>query len=168
MNQPTKYRSIKELAPKPSDAVRAMIDGLQEFSKSLDFQVAMDTFGRWDNGICFACAATCALYKLAGRSPTDSPKSLEGSLNRLRFLRIDYYNWWVSSGVTFEGVMDRFRTGNVYPLFLYYEVDPPEFVFDNPVYTSFGSTPWYLNNLNWREELPQVEDFYKRLVDLGL
>lgn len=46
-------RSIKELAPKPSDAIKAMIDGLINQNQRDDFEIEMRTFGASGMNMCY-------------------------------------------------------------------------------------------------------------------
>ena len=70
---------LETIRQKPSSAIRAMIDGLKKQSQREGFEVCMGTYGEYRTGICFACAATCALQELAGVDFTDDMISTVGS-----------------------------------------------------------------------------------------
>jgi hypothetical protein len=54
---------------RPSDALEAMCDGLEDIDARADFSIHMSTFGKFEGGLCFVCAATCAAIKAADLLP---------------------------------------------------------------------------------------------------
>ena len=62
---------LYEKAPKPSDAIFAMIRGIKAQLKSDNFFINMLTFGSYDEKgkMCYGCAATCAIIDLTGYEP---------------------------------------------------------------------------------------------------
>lgn len=157
-------RSIKELAPKPSDAIQAMLDGLQALSGD-GFRVNMNTYGEVRNSlvgssppVCFGCAATFAAHWLAGKEPNASLlRSREGRAMHLGFLYTDLEQ--------FERAIDAFRYGRIWPLLSFYGV------YDAMINTAglalTIAQPWYLTNSDWLSQLPAIEAYRARLVELG-
>jgi hypothetical protein len=160
--QEQKLRLIKELAPKPSDAIKAMLEGLRTLPGD-DFVVRMHTFGdttsRRQDGewvdICCGCAATCAVHRLAHKKP-----DLEHIMCRNRS---PYLGLHFADMRDFEDAIDEFRKGNVSQLFWYYglaSVDVSSELWSKQL--------WFLQDSNWEEQLPMIEEYVKKLVAAGL
>lgn len=145
-------RKIKDILPKPSDAIQAMIDGLEEQSKRPDFEVNMSFFGLHDKEMCFGCAATCAAQKAFGRNL--SFENIEGTDSRAAFFETD-----IEEYDAFESAIDDFRSGKAFPLFKFYGIDPPN---------SLLSPPFYLGSATWRREIVSVESYLEKVKALGL
>lgn len=147
------YRSIKELAPKPSDAIKAMLDGLRDLPSD-KFRVDMGTFGSTlgNQSICYGCAATCAVYKLADKVP-----GMQDVVSRAA--RSEHLRFSVQELDAFEGAINAFRMGFMGDLFRFYGV------MDRYVHPS---TFWSLGTYSWPQQIEAVEDYYKTLVALGL
>lgn len=134
----------------PSEAIRAMIDGLRSHKGLKDFVIDMLHFGRADDGdVCFGCAATCTLEQLAGRR--FSPCDIGSVGDRAAYLNVDSRTL-----AEFEDVMDRFRCGEIHPLFHFCAVE------DYPGVDA----PWYLLTSDWEQELPLVEAYLEKLKAL--
>jgi hypothetical protein len=156
-----KIRLIKDLAPKPSDAIKAMLEGLRTLP-GCDFEVDMATFGdttwKWQKDrqveICCGCAATCAVHQLAHKKPDPSHMGYRTRANYLGLYYGDMRN--------FEAAIDDFRRGNASQLFWYYDLGSVD------VSAEFWySQPWCLNNNNWPDQLPLIEEYRQKLVVAG-
>jgi hypothetical protein len=153
-------RAIKNLAPKPSDAIKAMIAGLREIP-SEDFQLNMMTFGRVEERasrkICCGCAATCAVHKLAGRQP--SVRYIGQSQQSV------YLGFEVRDLASFEAAIDQFRCGHPMGLFCYYygyesvRRAVPTRLVDNQ--------SWYLSTGEWKSQIPRIERYVEELELAG-
>lgn len=143
-------RRIKELAPKYSDAIRAMIDGLKKQSAREDFVIVMNTYGRCNNYICFGCAATCTIQELSG-------KNYKHKVIRDFTSKALYTNIFASDLANFESCIDDFRAGITCSLLWFYDLEDVDF----PV------PDWYLSTDNWQEELPKVENYLEEVIKLG-
>jgi len=147
-------RSIKELAPKPSDAITAMIEGLKEQSQRKDFEVDMLSFGRYFvmTDKCFGCAATCTLQKLYNKN----------------FSKDEIFTpTYGIEGVTqievqeFELMIDDFRKGGEegFKSFLLY--------YDAPYIVPFKMMR-ELTTGRWRNRLKEYEAYRDQLKSIGL
>jgi hypothetical protein len=152
-------KAIKELAPKPSDALQAMVDGLRTQSKRSDFKLMMSTYGSFDEktGICYGCAATCTIQELAHQNLTIANiKRSEKRANALSFYPLQL--------MYFESAIDSVRTGTFDELEDYYELKRGTLQGlhdDNDFY-------WYLSDINWEEYVPAIERFIKLLQENNL
>jgi len=145
-------RLIKDIVPKPSDAVQAMIDGLLEQDARKGFKVDMDTFGSSMDGICYGCAATCAVQKIAGK---DLPADVIGmAREEAEFLGFD-----LKDVIDFEFAIDDLRAGDTKGLSEYYD----RFISDELRYPEFS-----LHSRDWREQLPAVQEYCNKLKAAGL
>lgn len=149
-------RTIKQLAPKLSDALQAMVDGLNKQSKRQDFAVDMSTFGMAENGICFGCAATCAVQELAQINLTED--CIENAYDRAATFNVTVYDL-----DTFEKAIDTFRRGNPYVLLAYYGI--VETGLEWMLHSYCGLR---LNTNDWKEKIPIVENYIKELKRLNL
>ena len=96
---------------KPSEFLQAMIDGLASIES--DQRIAMDTYGAVDEGdqICYGCAATWTLQKLAGRKLTMDEVAAGGS----SYGR-DGLNERAPRICSFESAINQARQGALEPL----------------------------------------------------
>ena len=110
-------RKIKDIISKPSQAIRAMVEGLKAQSLRKDFVIEMGTFGSLQDQLCAGCAATCAIQQIAGKNFTDW--RIEKVLSRANFLYfemgdLDY----------FEAIIDFIRQAEgLECLFHYFGID---------------------------------------------
>lgn len=152
-------KTIKELAPKPSDAITAMIDGLREQSQREDFVVDMHDFGtKRNSGMCCGCAATCAIQKLTGINfkglyVTEMPSDF--------LARVKEFELGRESMGEFEDIINQFRLTNWVVLLRFYDIEP-----------IYGAIPnkelrglW---NDNWKENLHLYEAYRDQLKAIGL
>lgn len=140
-------KTPKELLPKPSDAIQAMVDGLREVSKRNDFIVNMETFGTIIDNVCHGCAATSVVLKCFPDAPVSTSKRYN-----------EYYE--IDGWAKFESVINELRIGDIDYLFDYYDL------FDQIIYP-IQPLP-QLETDNWESGLPAYEAYAKQLRDLGL
>lgn len=142
-------RTFKELCSgKPSKALRAMVDGLLDAEKREDFKVNFGTFGALENGVCFGCAATCAVQMLSG-------VSLDGSVIFERSIRAKALDVVYDDLICFEHAIDRAREGYLYQLFDYMGVDDE--------WMDEYNDRFYLYTNDWKGQIPEVE---KLIIEL--
>lgn len=114
-------KKFKDLLPKPSDAVQAMVDGLLKQSKRKKFVINMGTFGDFadEHKVCFGCAATCTIQEATKINFTSGVKehirSLEG--------RATILNWDIEDLCLFENAIDSLRLLYIGSLFNYYNIN---------------------------------------------
>lgn len=145
--------SIFKLAPRPSDAVQAMIDGLKEQATREDFAVDMGTFAGRNPEQCFGCAATCFLQKVSGINITVENAGVNCNMANSFTKRAAIYGFDEDEVHRFELVLDRLRSGEPYSLLSLYGIDQfrwPEFKLP------------YLNTENWRKKI----QYYQRYVEI--
>lgn len=149
-------KSIKELAPKPSDALQAMVDGLLAQSKREDFKIEMESYGEInDHGtICFGCAATCAIQQIAMKN-----LPIRYEIERRSF-RAEYLELGYRELAFFERAINFARIGDLFFIFQFYNLEKE---FDNIFNGSY-----FLDNDNWKDELPKVEKLIAELKSKGL
>lgn len=131
-------RKVSDVISKPSQALKAMCDGLEKQSQRRDFKVDMKTFGEVSNGVCFGCAATCTMQELAKVNLV--PNTICHRERALGFDMVDCN--------TFELVMDSARAGSLIALFAYFNIDHKL----NPLPFKM----WQLSTENWQQQLPII------------
>jgi len=159
-------RTIKELLPKPSDAIKAMLAGLQKADHERGFQIDMSTYGAVSDEdecgsepICFGCAATCAIQHLLGRPFL--PEEIDDRSKHAAVLNV---HWQEVNA--FETAIDNFRTGFIYVLFRFYELDLSENRFK--ALEAHVDRNIYLKTHNWTEQIPAIEKAIKMMKELGI
>ena len=158
-------KSMKDFCPKASDAIQAMLDGLQELP-SPKFEVAMFTFGdAYYNGssgcVCYGCAATCAVQKA-----TDTLfdyDSIHKRTARAKAVEVDEADLR-----RFETAIDKFRCGVADSLLAYYGHNPANFAEASDI--AGRKVAWYLTDSNYNEpnELVYIHKYRDYLISLGL
>jgi hypothetical protein len=109
-------QDIKVIAPKAYMAVQAMIDGIRaQKRRKKTFTLQMATFGYRNSmmRMCFGCAATCALQKLANKNFVDD--QIQTVLSRAEFLGFDR-----DQTEAFEEVINHLRCGSILHLLEFY------------------------------------------------
>lgn len=151
-----KKKTMRELCNgKMWVAVEAMITGLQTIPGE-KFYVNMNTYGEpsiRNPGVCFGCAATCAVQKLTG--VMFEPDTISPSPIRLATIG-------AKDLLEFEATIDALRSGHVDLLVMFF--DAWDNITDKGVGAQLGeleSPLPPLENSNWRERL----DDYKPLLD---
>jgi hypothetical protein len=147
--------NIKETLKKPSAALRAMVDGLNEQSQRADFGIDMDTFGQYDSKSkkCFGCAATCAIQHIAKKDI--SSLDIENVCDRARILS---FNEGELS--YFEATIDNARVGYTRPLFDFFNMGSE--------YSGKFDDQFCLSSYYWKDEIPKVEKLISELEAVGL
>lgn len=148
-------KKIKQYIKLPSEALRAMVDGLTEQSKRPDFEIDMGSFGEWSDldgkPVCFGCAATCTIQKITGHNfGLDEIGDREDRAKALKDSEEDLHD--------FEHAMDSARNGYLSKLFEYFGYRCPE---------DFVGVEYDLKNYNWQGQLSLVEDVILRLQEEG-
>lgn len=144
MFNPTK-EEILAILPKPSDAVNAMIVGLEEWKANPKCEIRMCTFGDNDNDICFGCAATSTIahaFKLKPEIAVDVWKNSDGH----------------TAITLFESIIDSLRKGSVYKLFQFYNLDNPE---------PYPNIP-YLHDSYTQQDMKYYIEYKDYLITQGL
>lgn len=152
-----KISIIDKIKGKPSNALRYMVQGLLEQSKRKRFVIEMSTFGRQgyvDNTtICMGCAATCTIQKIANKNiPL---KKIDATHARAASLRLD-----VIEVIDFESAIDGARCGNLFELF--------RFCKRGKVHRTQYDNKFYLDNEDWKNDIPKVRKLIKKLKSKGL
>ena len=156
METTKEVRRIKDVAPKPSDAIQAMIDGLKRQSRRKLFRIEMSDYGDVEevNGkvICYGCAATCALQQLGDHN--FKPGEIYSHLKRAHAIGFD-----AVEVDRFEWSINGLRLGDYLDLFGFYsgfeEIAPDE---ELPI----------LYSSNWRDGIPAYQAYADKLRALGL
>lgn len=136
-------KKIKDVAPKMSDAVQAMHDGLKSTIFNPLLRVNMDTFGDKKGPICFGCAATYTLMQLDGGALSAIFGNLDTRHSRAETFKFDHKDL-----IDFEHAIDRFRSGNYYGLYEFYDV-PTEVIMN-------FNLPQINMQYNWKNQLPAL------------
>lgn len=137
-------RKISDIISKPSEALHAMVNGLNESKTWKNFELDMDTYGEVsrDVTICFGCAATCTVYAIAKKQPENNSILTIG----LRSMALDFEH---TDLYLFETLIDSARRGLMKPLFHYFQMGwSHEKYYDNR---------FNLTEDNWEEQLPEVK-----------
>lgn len=160
---------------KMSQSLHAVLDGLEDMEKDPAQAVDMSTFGNWlwtsdmtEDGeiteeklICYGCAATAALQKLANKkfdkrnitietNRFNAVKEQHPGLNDIRFRR-------------FEIAIDDFRAGYPDPLMKFFGIKDESVI--NAVVRK--SSFLYMGD-EWRKEVPCVRGIIEYLEERGL
>ena len=115
---------------KPSQAIRAMVVGIRQQSRRKKFVVNMTTYGlAGRDGICYGCAATCTIQKLARKNfkPKDlSSKIVNGLIHPPFLTRENVAAEWGNTTRAvvskFEHVINEVRQGRLKQLFEFFEL----------------------------------------------
>lgn len=147
-------RRIRDIISKPSQALRAMCQGLIEQDKREDFEVDMGTFGEMYADIkkCFGCAATCAISKIANVNFT------LGNIDD-RTLRARYSNLSLFDLRRFEEAMEYARVGDTEELFNYFQIE--EYPYE------LQETNVCFINANWQQSTKDIQPYIERLEEAG-
>lgn len=150
-----KYRTIRTIISKPSQALEMMVKGLIRQGRRKTFVIDMGTFGEvTDDGFCCGCAATCALQEVSG--VRISRDYISTAFQRALACEFEYGE--VSD---FERAINFAREGSLRLLFIFFGVD-------YKWYESRDDGNYSLTTENWREQLPAVRKHIKELKEIGL
>lgn len=141
---------------KPSEALEAMVRGLRATKESGGKrQINMQSFGEYDNGVCYGC---CATYALAELIPDIQISEKLNDVVRLN-VAIRNTNKPNASRVSdFEMAMSSLRRGDMRRLFEFFGADTAAINMQ---------APWGLSEGNWEQQLPFVEMTIKMLKSRG-
>lgn len=146
--------NIKETIKLPSTALQMMVDGIKEQSKRTDFIINMSTYGDADNnGICYGCAATCTIQKIAARSI---------SINYIGSVGLRAYDLGFDEDELrwFEDAIDDARAGELGNLFNFFGLEGDhDLNYDDR---------FFLSNNSFECQLPYVESLIDELKENGL
>lgn len=144
-------RKIKDLINKPSEALEAMVRGVERVkAKEWDnFVIDLDTFGYKVGNTCFGCMATCAVYELGGKSP-----DTDNVLEKQRYFYLGFDKCDLDD---FEVAMNSARMGGFISLFRYFGFEY-NFQYDNR---------FCITNENWETEIEKVNVLIKEMQDDG-
>jgi len=164
----TFMKTFREILGKPSSALQAMVDGLREYSGRKDFVVDMGSYGHVEGGICYGCAATCAVQKTLGLDYLSVGYSYPRSSKDLgseQLLGVDSRDL-----CAFETAIDQARKGDLWELMGYFNVDSD--VLDSVMLVDRSCTTKWDRRFdledNWREQLGVVEAVISEMKVLGL
>ncbi len=138
---------------RPSNAVWAMVLGIDGALARDDFTIDMGTFGESYDGMCYGCAATCALQQITEKWEAEEHYT-------------DWFHRNAANRQLLEGAIDSLRhTGNPHDLFLADGLEPdPRFCDPNPAVCMEG----FLDADEWRDHFkPYYSDLATRLADAG-
>jgi hypothetical protein len=139
-----------DLAPKPSDALKAMLRGLEKMDSRSDFKIDMDTFGlviKTSHIVaCFGCAASCTVLELL------EVKDINYALFPRVLGRAEWLDINEQELVKFELAIDAFRTGYPCPLLDFYNVKP-SLIKKIALLMPFVG----LTTFDWKKQIPVVE-----------
>jgi hypothetical protein len=139
---------------KPSKAITFMVEGLERQNKRNEFRINMDTFGRRDlDGVCVACAASCALQELTQKD-YNQHTDMENSTDRAKFFDCSYDDLH-----DFELAIDAARLGCLQTLFRFCfgKLTEEQKNYCNQLLFKLPN----LNTDNWENEL----SIYKMLIE---
>lgn len=145
-------KKITDYISKPSEALKAMVDGLINQSKRKDFKIDMKYFGRGVKGVCFGCAATCAIQQITGRKFTATNVGDEDFEKREKVMKVDY--------CVFEDCINLARKGIMYDLFNFFQL--------GSYFIHSYNSRFNLENDNLESQLPKVEKLIAELKAKGL
>lgn len=144
---------ITDYISKPSEALQAMIDGLANQSKRLDFVIDMGTYGSTNGKTCFGCAATCAIQQITDRTLTTKSIGVSNLSIRSKSTGIDKEDYSI-----FEDAINSARQGYLSDLFDYFKLEH-DYDFDYR---------FDMVSDNWEEQIPKVEELINELKERGL
>src|SRR5579872_4855137 len=148
-----KQQTFRSLLKTPSAALQAMVDGLRRHGNRIGFQIDMDTWLKGEGSICFGCAATCTIQKALGKKLSYDNGMIQTDLDD----RANIYSWDKTDLWMFETAINDARRGYMSSLFNYFHIPTKQL---NKI--NCAGLP-YLNNDNWKTELPKIEKFIKKL-----
>lgn len=142
-----------------SDFVQNMVDGLMAPRVSVN----MNTYGDYNEGICFGCAATNAACHRVGKTFTGTEiKRIED--------RADFLDVYPRLLDAFESAVDSLRNGNIEDCL--HTLRCEEFLFDFPVPYSEEATPDFelpgLTTYNYKDHLSVYQQYADWLKSKGL
>lgn len=170
-----KRKTFRELCDgKVSVALRAMCNGLVRHSRRKDFRIDMSSYGQRQaaesSSVCFGCAATCTVMEVTGYSFTNGDLPYGGEKTNTQVWNKSFRQQAALVDATtrdlrtFEEAINMARQGMLSALVRYMRASR-EFV-DADAYS--GHYGFSLRDGNWREQLPAVRKYIRKLEKLGL
>ena len=141
---------------RPSQALRAMCDGLEEADSRPDFEIDMSTYGEVRNNICFGCAATCALQELL-----EEPFTALEINDRYISGRTLYAARLEPGWDFFEFAIDEARKARLHTLFEFFGVEDR---WDSDLERELLC----MGTSDWRGGLPAIRRLIDKLEPVGL
>lgn len=145
-------KTMVDYCPTPSSAIRAMVNGLRNQSNRKDFVIDMGYYGLEKGGLCFGCAATCAVQEAAKVNFTvvniyvgQQCETLDVDFEELNH---------------FEGMLNSLRMGRWDHLIEYYDRKD---LLDKLSNVHLPA----MENVTWRQCLVYYEELAERLEKLG-
>jgi hypothetical protein len=148
---------VKKYAPKPSDSIKAMTEGLDMFGSNPQFVLNFDTYtskgpSGYVNG---GCLATLAIMVLTG-------EKISRHTSMVSYLRaIDFE--MMGSFFEFRSAIDSARLGDMEEISWMYQTELPEM---NP--SGSRRTEFNMTNDNWERLLPRLRSYAHNLIVQGL
>jgi len=143
---------------RPSQAVRAMIDGLLAADRREGFKVDMNTFERYFEGICYGCAATCALQQMGGYPLIFDTSGVHRHVWATRREMMEQF-------VLMESAIDFFRLGVIKNLLKFYGYNYLGWL---KACADDAPEKLYMTNGTWRDQIPVAEQWVEFLESKGL
>ena len=160
---------------KPSQVVRAMIDGLNHHCTRDDFEVNMEVFidKLVYKNLCIGCAATCAIQEVLNKEITRDDLAREEEFDlKLEANRFDLYSHLFHTDhnetnaiMLFESLVEHLRTGDIVGLLQFYECKQEDI--DN-ILDSWEDNLPVLTTRTWEENIKSYELFAKDLEAINL
>jgi hypothetical protein len=157
------FEKVRSMSP--SQLLQVMLDGLAENSADPLFRVKMETFADVaSNGVCFGCAATCAIAKLHG--PLYSQTMAEARTLGVEAVGYRHFAYILGKESLrkdirdLEWAIDEARSGDLGELFEFCGIDPDEA-------DSRFNGRYRLMTSNWQEQIPAVEATIAALKEAG-
>lgn len=169
-------KKIKDIISKPSQALRAMVDGLYEQSTKDDFVIDMHTYlGTEDIGferngeekiVCVGCAATCAVMKLTGTKFDPINVEYNPNVGALEEYMSKYYDFSFHDIRQFEQAVNAIRFNcDLSLLFAYFDIS----FFSVPYQFLRNTVDAKMDSDNWKEFCSlYVEPLILQLEAVGL
>ena len=135
-----------------------MIDGLEKQSKRDGFEIDMESFAYYADDMCFGCAATCTVQKIAG---TNLPADNAGAVDfQFEAVELGFDN--LTELRDFENAIDDARRGILKSLYKFYEKKDVGIDIEDDDYELIS-----METHNWEEQIPFVEDTIIKLQEIG-
>lgn len=144
---------LKAIKGKPSIALQHMVDGLLKQSRRKKFRIEMGSFGNYSRGICFGCAATCAIQHITKINFTPDSSILDEDA---RAMKMKVNNEELNQ---FESAIDDARFGWLESLFLFCNLPESQ--------SKRFSNSFSLNTDDWKEQIPNIRKTIEELKIAG-
>lgn len=159
---------IRDIIKKPSQAIRAMIRGLQRQGRRKQFRIKMSSWGHTEKEMCYGCAATCTVQEIAHRNLVPGKELINDTYDRARFFGFDRDDL-----DNFEQAMNQVRLGSFISLYWFLGIQcrsyPVEVVVDkwHEWCADRGSYDVKLTDNTWHKRLPLYTKLAQMLEKAG-